>query len=168
MLVRTVLPLHRPFAHFSFNYSQSIQGDYGALFHIDRQDYEASAAVVLQKLRPHVEPLRRIQTARDFMGHVAWMSGNRMLPFRTDLGIHHYLSGNIQEALAIFRQLHIDLDQYSSATQMNCRPVIRQVLHFLENDPNGLRAVVEPWRDEHIEKLGLSASIAAPSLRLVR
>ncbi|QDM31753.1 hypothetical protein FNL55_10820 [Tardiphaga sp. vice352] len=87
--------------------------------------------------------------------HVAWMSGNRMLPFRTDLGINHYMLGNIQEALAIFRQLHIDLDEYSPATQQNCRTVIQQVLYFLENDPVGLRAVIESWRDENIEKLGL-------------
>lgn len=166
-LMRTVMPLHRPFAHFSFNYGKSIEGDHGALFYIDKQDYGASAAVVLQRLRPHVEPLRKIQTTRDFMTHVAWMSGNRMLPFRTDLGINHYLLGNIQEALAIFRRLDIDLDEYPLTTQENCRPVFRQVLHFLENDPNGLRAVVESWRDEHVEKLGLSASMAAPALRLV-
>jgi hypothetical protein len=168
MLMRTVMPLHRPFAHSSFNYSQSIEGDCGGLFHIDKQDYGASAAVVLQKLKPHVEPLRKIQTTQDFMGHVAWMSGNRMLPFRTDLGINHYLLGNIQEALAIFRQLQIDLDEHSPATQKNYRPVIQQVMHFLENDPVGLHAVIESWRDENIEKLGLSASVAAPALRLVR
>lgn len=167
-LVRTVMPLHRPFANFSFNYNRSIVGDCGTLFHIDKQHYGASAAAVLLKIKPHVEPLRKIQTTRDFMGHVAWMSGNRMLPFRTDLGINHYLLGNIQEALAIFRQLHIDIDEHSPATQNNCRPVIQKVLHFLENDPGGLRAVIEAWRDENIEKLGLSASVAAPALRLVR
>ena len=166
-LVRMVMPLHRPFEHFSFNYGKSIEGDHGALFRIDKRAYAESAAAVLEKLGPHVEPLRNIQTPRDFMGHVAWMSGNRMLPFRTDLGINHYLLGNTREALGIFRQLDIDLDEYPQVTRQNCRPVFRQVLHFLENDPHGLRAVIESWRDENIEKLGLSASVAAPALRLV-
>jgi hypothetical protein len=40
-------------------------------------------------------------------------------------------------------------------------------LDLLENDPAALQPLLDTWRDEQIEKLGLSASVVPPRLRLV-
>ena len=60
-----------------------------------------------------------------------------------------------------------DLADYKPQRQDTYRPVIAQVLDLLENDPAALQQLLDAWRDEHIEKLGLSASVVPPHLRLV-
>jgi hypothetical protein len=166
-LWRVVMPLHRPFRSVALNYSDVIAGDQGGRVYIDRAAYQQSAADVLEKILPHVEPLRRIRQPQDFLQYISWMARNDMLGVRTDFGLTHYLLGNTQQALDIFRQLDIDLGAYQQVVQEACKPLFRQVLNLLENDPPALRAVIESWRDQNIEKLGLSASVAIPALRLV-
>lgn len=167
-LWRVVLPLHRPFECVALNYSKTIAGDHAGLVRIDKKDYKRSAANVLEKIRLHVEPLRQLQDPRDFLTYISRMSGNNMLNVRTDFALTHYLLGNAQEALRVFRQLDIDLNDYQEAVQKNSRPLFRQVLDVLENDPTSLRALIQSWRDQNIDKLGLSAAIAAPGLHLVQ
>jgi hypothetical protein len=167
-LFRVVTPLYRPFEHFSFNHSRMIEGDHAALFHIDKKAYRDSAAIVFERIAEHIEPLRKLRGPREFLGYISWMTGNTMLPVRLDFGLTHYLLGNVQQALDIFRAMDLDLNEYKPERQDHYRPVITQVLTLLENDPPALRAVLDGWRDEKIERLGLTASVAAPTLRIVQ
>lgn len=167
-LFRVVMPLYRPFENFSFSHSRMIDGDHAGLFHIDKKAYKESAAIVFDKINPHIEPLRQLRVPRDFLSYISWMAGNTMLGVRMDFGLTHYLLGNEQEALGIFRRMDLDLDGYKLPTQQQCRPMLRQILDILESNPSSLRGVIDSWRDQNIERLGLSASVVAPGLRLVQ
>jgi hypothetical protein len=166
-LFRVVTPLYRPSENFSFTHSRMIEGDHAALFHIDKKAYRDSAAIVFEKIEAQVEPLRLLRSPREFLSYISYMAGNAMLPVRLDFGLTHYLLGNVQQARDIFRRMDVDLNEYKPERQQHYRPVIRQVLTLLENDPAALRAVLDGWRDQKIERLGLAASVAPASLRLV-
>jgi hypothetical protein len=167
-LFRVVMPLYHPWEHFSFDHSTVLPGEHAGLFHIDKNDYVGSAAIVFHSIAPSIDPLRQLRGPGEFLSHISWMSGNRMLGVRMDFGLTHYLLGNIREALDIFRRMDIDLNEYKQPTQDHCRPVIRRILDLLQNNPSALRVVLDAWRDDKIERLGLTASVAAPAIRLVR
>jgi hypothetical protein len=145
-----------------------IEGDHAALFHIDKKAYKESAAIVFNKIGVHIEPLRQLRSPREFLNYISWMTGNTMIPVRLDFGLTHYLLGNVDQARDIFRRMDLDLNEYKPERQDHYRPVIKRVLALLENDPPALRAVLDAWRDEKIARLGLTASVAAPPLRVVQ
>ena len=166
-LFRVVMPLYRPGEYFSLNYSNTISGEHAGLFLVDRKAYAESASIVLDKINPHIEPLRNLHGPREFLGYISWMASNRMMPVRLNFGLTHYLLGNLQQATDIFRGMERDLADYKPQRQDRYRSVITQVLDLLENDPAALQPLLDTWRDEQIEKLGLSASVVPPRLRLV-
>lgn len=166
-LFRVVMPLYRPFQNFSLTHSRPISGDHVGLFHVDRRAYQESADIVFAKMREHIEPLRRLSSPREFLSYISWMSGNRMMPVRLDFGLTHCLLGNLRQATDIFREMERDLADYNQRRQDVYRPVILQILDLLENDRAALQQLLDVWRDEHVEKLGLAASIGPSRLRAI-
>ena len=59
-----------------------------------------SADVIRSLIRSeHVQFLKRMRGPADFLRHIAHMIGNSSILFRIDLGLTHYLVGNIDRCV---------------------------------------------------------------------
>lgn len=168
-LWKVVTPLFRPIDFFHLTYGQILAETTSGRVHIDKTAYDSSAAMVLVKIKDHVASLRRLEKPSDFLSYISWMSGNTTFNVRADFGLAHYLSGNVREALKIFQDLKSDLDESENKLTHPLAPLIGIVGSQLETDPPGLLAIINEWRDQNIEKLGLSASsMPVSKLRLIQ
>jgi hypothetical protein len=168
VLWKVVMPLHRPFPHLILSYSQSAEGPSDGRFVVGRTGWRQAVPIVGEEIARHLESLRKLQKPADFLAHIARMAGNSQSNVRTDFALAHYLVGNIKQSLRMFRALAAEVRGGDPQRPDPLHEVIAGSLAQLERDPDGLRPIIDGWRDDNIERLGLAESRAArPALRLV-
>ena len=147
-------PLDEPTQQFGAPYGYSINREYWII--TDPKDYGRSAEAVVELIAPHVERFQRIQTVGDFLAHFEFMRPHRAPDVRLDFAIADYLAGDLDrcaEGLAYVESL---LEDTYGSTINDVRPILDRVRSKLPSDPAGLRDLIETWRLENIQRMGLA------------
>ena len=172
-LWRVVTPLHRPMRDPILNYSQRINN--GEKVFIDRSDYRRSADAIHAIISRHIEYLKGIRSQEDFLGHIAWMTGNSSFHFRYDLALSYFCTGRMEEAKGILRLLAMELDEpeklrdekmFKGMKQFN--DDVRLAALLAQGDPLQLADLIKRWEMQNIDTLALRPSLSAKGCLLSR
>jgi hypothetical protein len=149
-LWRVITPIYRPDNPIFLTYSKKMKGGY---FQLTRQGLDQTAERIAAILSPgHLGYLRRVRGPKEFLKHVAWMTGNTMPNFNMDLALTHYLLGNVDQCIKILESI-----------LENLHPILRaKIVPFfteLKTNPQGAASMVQAWERENIERLGLAETM---------
>jgi hypothetical protein len=159
-LCREVTPLWRP----RQGTSSSFSGRGGPIIKhpetywtiTDPNDPQKSATLVLEQIAPFVREFERIETVEDFLSYFDFMRPNMSVPVQLDFALADYLIGDIARCERALAHVKSVLDDHDDRWFTRDRPAYKQVRAQLDSDPAGLRDVIETWRKDNIERLGLA------------
>jgi len=157
-LYRRVTPLWRPREGPSSSFGGIIKHPDTYWTVTDPKDHRKSAALVLEQIAPFVPEYERIETVEDFLSYFDFMRPNMSVPVQLDFALADYLIGDISRCERALAHVESVLDDHDDRWFRNDRPAFGQVRAQLDSDPAGLRALIETWRKENIERLGLAPS----------
>jgi hypothetical protein len=157
-LYRRVTPLWRPREGPSSSFGGIIKHPDTYWTVTDPKDHRKSAALVLEQIAPFVPEYERIETVEDFLSYFDFMRPNMSVPVQLDFALADYLIGDISRCERALTHVKSVLDDHGDRWFINDRPAFGQVRAQLDSDPAGLRALIETWRKENIERLGLAPS----------
>jgi len=155
-LYRRVTPLWRPREGPSSSFGGIIKHPDTYWTVTDPKDHRKSAALVLEQIAPFVPEYERIETVEDFLSYFDFMRPNMSVPVQLDFALADYLVGDISRCERALAHVKSVLDDHDDLWFTNDRPAYKQVRAQLDSDPAGLRDLIETWRKDNIERLGLA------------
>jgi hypothetical protein len=151
-LWRVIMPLYRPANTIILNYSKRISK--GEKFQLTRQGLNQTSERIAAIMSPgHLSYLRRVHGPKQFLKHVSWMTGNTMMNFNVDLALTHYMLGNVDDCIKIFKSIRLETLPPSLHAKV--------VPFFTELTANPVDAAsrVRAWERDNIERLGLAETV---------
>ena len=151
-LWRVLTPLYVPVNRVFLDYSARIFK--GEKFRLRRQGLDQIAERIAATMSPgHLSYLRRVRGPKEFLKHVAWMTGNTTLNFNVDLALTHYMLGEVDQCIKILGGL---------ALEDSPPPLRAHIVPFfteLKTSPADAASRVRAWERENVERLGLAETM---------
>jgi hypothetical protein len=155
-LWRVVAPLYRSISHVILDYSDRIPKT-GEDVYIDSDAYEKSAvaigAIIVNE--GHLAYLKKIKRPQDFRRHASWIAKSSSVLQKFDLALTHYLIGDVKQSTEAMRALSKEVDQLDQKRQEYIGPLVKQAMHELATNPEGLDPLLDRWVKQNIETFGL-------------
>ena len=122
----------------------------------------------MEQVRYHLPSLEKLRAPHDFLEHIAWRSRSVATSVNIDLGLAHYLTGNVAKAADILQKTVRMVEAQEPKWRGPHAELAMFLRDQLEMNPDGLRTIIDGWRDQNVEKLNLSASCANRQLTWVK
>jgi hypothetical protein len=149
---RVVMPLYRPPGFLVLNYGERLLN--GQSIALNENDLDRTVQYLVDVISSsELAKLQRFRTPKDFLEQTDWSSLPSSPNYRLDLGLSHFMAGDVPAALEIFEEL--------AAAKL--RPIWAETVNYARELADELRmdrALVErkisTWEHYNVGVLGLT------------